>query len=124
MDTVYWILLCFGIGVIGTFAGYTVGTDATARVYAKMLANREEVFQEHFKKAAPHAPLHWYWWTGREDRKEFIVGVVAHDEGEARMKLDPQRMPLIDKARASGVKEVGLHVLVAHSREEINVQAV
>jgi len=33
-------------------------------------------------------------------------------------------MPLLDKARASGVKETGLHVLVAHSREEINVQAV
>lgn len=123
MSTIMWLILCFGVGVAGTFLGYVVGTDATARVYAKMIASREESFQEHMQKTAT-GPIRWYWWTGREDRKEFVVGVVAHDEGEARMKLDPQRIPLLDKARASGVKETGLHVLVAYSREEINVQAV
>ncbi len=112
------------VAIMGGAIGWGFGNDHAAKSWKKRMATREKDFQKHFKRAAPQAPLSWYWWTGREDRKEFIVGVVAHDEGEARMKLDPQRMPLLDKARASGVKEVGLHVLVAHSREEINVQAV
>jgi len=107
------------VAIMGGAIGWGFGADHAAKSWKKRLATREEAFRQHW-----HNPVRWYWWTGREDRKEFLVGVVAEDEKEARMKLDPQRMPLLDKARASGVKEVGLHVLVAHSREEINVQAV
>lgn len=119
MDTTMWVILCAGIGAIGAFGGYVFGAGVTAQHWQNVVATREEAFRKTW-----NPPVRWYWWTGREDRKEFLVGVVAHTEGDAKMKLDQQRIPLLKKARASGVKQVGLHVLVAHSREEINVQAI
>ena len=123
MDTVMWVILCFGIGAIGTFGGYVFGAGVTAHHWEKVVATREEAFRNHWQK-----PVRWYWWTGRDDsrhdRNEWVVGVVAETEGEAKMKLDPARIPLLDKARAKGVKEVGLHVLVAHSREDIHVKTL
>lgn len=123
MDTLTWVILCFGVGAIGTFGGYLFGAGVTAQHWQKVVATREEAFRNHWQK-----PVRWYWWTGRDDsrhdRNEWVVGVVAETEGEAKMKLDPARIPLLDKARAKGVKEVGLHVLVACSREDIHVQRV
>ena len=123
MDTVMWVILCFGIGAIGTFGGYVFGAGVTAHHWEKVVATREEAFRNHWQK-----PVRWYWWTGRDDsrhdRNEWVVGVVAENEREAKAKLDPARIPLLDKARAKGVKEVGLHVLVAHSREDIHVKTL
>ena len=123
MDTMMWVLLCFGVGAIGTFGGYVFGAGVTAQHWQKVVATREEAFRQHWQR-----PVRWYWWTGRDDsrhaRNEWVVGVVAETEGEAKMKLDPARIPLLDKARAKGVKEVGLHVLVAHSREDIHVKTL
>ncbi len=123
MDTIYVILLCVGGVSIGTFGGYVFGAGVTAQHWQKVVATREEAFRNHWQR-----PVRWYWWTGRDDsrhdRNEWVVGVVAETEGEAKMKLDPARIPLLDKARAKGVKEVGLHVLVANSREDIHVQTI
>ncbi len=123
MDTIYVILLCVGGVSIGTFGGYVFGAGVTAQHWQKVVATREEAFRNHWQR-----PVRWYWWTGRDDsrhdRNEWVVGVVAETEGEAKMKLDPARIPLLDKARAKGVKEVGLHVLVANSREDIHVQTL
>jgi len=123
MDTVMWVILCAGIGSIGAFGGYVFGAAVTARHWQGMVATREEAFRQNWNR-----PVRWYWWTGRDDsrhdRNEWVVGVVAATEGEAKMKMDPARIPLLDKARAKGVKEFGLHVLVAHSREDIHVQSI
>jgi len=111
------------VAIMGGAIGWGLGADFTAKRWTKRLATREEAFRQHW-----HRPMRWYWWTGRDDsrhdRNEWVVGVVAETEGEAKMKLDPARIPLLDKARAKGVKEVGLHVLVANSREDIHVQSI
>jgi hypothetical protein len=123
MDTVMWVILCAGIGAIGAFGGYVFGSGVTAHHWEKVVATREEAFRNHWQR-----PVRWYWWTGRDDsrhdRNEWVVGVVAENERAAKAKLDPARIPLLDKARAKGVKEVGLHVLVANSREDIHVQTL
>ncbi|MFQ5538803.1 MAG: hypothetical protein ACE5FB_00250 [Candidatus Binatia bacterium] len=122
---IYWIVLCLFMTFVGVVVGYFVGMDITARKAAQMMDTQNEVIE---KLKGYSQPQYWHWWVGREDdrndRKEFVVGVVAQDEREAKMKLDQQRIPLLDKARASGVKEVGTHVLVAYSREDIHVQAI
>ena len=125
MSVTYWIVLCFVIGVVGVVIGFFIGMDITSRKAAQMIATKDEVL-EKLKVIAQ--PIYWYWWTGREDdrndRKEFVIGAVGWSERDAKMKLDQQRIPLLDKARASGVKEVGTHVLVAYSREDIHVQEI
>jgi hypothetical protein len=111
------------VAIVGAVIGYAFGAGRTSSHWQKIVATREEAFRNHWK-----GPVRWYWWIGRDDsrndRKEFLVGVVADDEKEAKAKLDPARIPLLDKARASGVKDLGLHVLVAYSREDIHVQTV
>ena len=112
------------VAIMGGAIGWGFGADRAAKFYKKLMADKDE----HFQKYYWHRPMRWYWWTGRDDsrhdRNEWVVGVVAETEGEAKSKLDPARIPLLDKARAKGVKEVGLHVLVAHSREDIHVLTI
>lgn len=130
MDTTTWVILCAGIGSIGTFVGYLFGAGVTAQHWQKVVATREEAFRQAFQGKT--GPLYWYWWTGRDDTgldygvldREWLVGVMAEDEKEAKMKLNPAKIPLLAKARAAGRKDVGTHVLIAHSKEEINVQGV
>jgi len=124
-----WVQASFVLLVVafmGGAIGWGFGADFTAKRWTKRLATREEAFRHAFKGYG--GPLRWYWWTGRDDsrhdRNEWVVGVVAGNEREAKSKLDPARIPLLDKARAKGVKEVGLHVLVAHSREDIHVLTI
>jgi hypothetical protein len=123
MDTIYVILLCAGGVSIGAFGGYVFGSGVTAHHWQKVVATREEAFRNHWNR-----PIRWYWWTGRDDsrhdRNEWLVGAVGDTERDAKSKLDPARIPLLDKARAKGVKEVGLHVLIANSREDIHVQTL
>jgi len=111
------------VAIMGGAIGWGFGADHAAKSWEKRLATREEAFQNSW-----HQPVRWYWWTGRDDsrhdRNEWVVGVVAETEEEARAKLNPTTLPFLDKARASGVKEVGLHVLVAHSREDIHVRTI
>ena len=123
MDTWEWVILCFGVGAIGAFVGYLFGAGITAQHWQNVVATREEAFRNHWNR-----PIRWYWWTGRDetrnDRNEWLVGAVGDTERDAKMKLDPAKIPLLDKARAKGVKEVGLHVLTAYSREDIHVQTI
>lgn len=125
MSIVFWIMMCFIIGLVALIVGFFVGMDITARKSAQMIDTKNQVIE---RLRLHSQPEYWFWWTGREDdrndRKEFVIGVVAQDEREAKMKLDQQRIPLLDKARASGIKEVGTHVLVAYSREDIHVQTI
>lgn len=121
-----WVQASFVLLVcafMGGAIGWGFGADHAAKSWKKRLATREEAFRNSWRQ-----PIRWYWWTGRDDsrhdRNEWVVGVVAENEREAKMKLDPARIPLLDKARAKGVKEVGLHVLVAHSREDIHVLTI
>jgi len=113
------------VAIMGGAIGWGFGRDHGAKTYKKRMATKDEVIE---RLRGYSQPIYWHWWTGREDdrndRREFLVGVVANDEREAKMKLDQQRIPLLDKARASGVKEVGTHVLVAYSREDIHVQTI
>ena len=125
-----WVQASFVLLVVafmGGAIGWGFGADFTAKRWTKRMATREEAFQGYFKGYAT-GPLRWYWWTGRDDsrhdRNEWVVGVVAHNEGEAKSKLDPARIPLLEKARDKGVKEVAIHVLVAHSREDIHVRTI
>ena len=123
-----WIQASFVLLVcafMGAVIGYALGAGRTSSHWQKIVATREEAFRNSWGSLSH---LRWYWWTGRDDsrhdRNEWVVGVVAETEKEARAKLDPARIPLLDKARAKGVKEVGLHVLVANSREDIHVQSI
>ena len=114
------LLVC---AFMGGAIGWGFGADHAAKSWRKRFDTREEAFRNHWNR-----PVRWYWWTGRDDsrhdRNEWVVGVVAENERAAKAKLDPARIPLLDKARAKGVKEVGLHVLVAHSREDIHVLTI
>ena len=114
------LLVC---AFMGGAIGWGFGADHAAKSWKKRLATREEAFRNSWRQ-----PIRWYWWTGRDDsrhdRNEWVVGVVAENERAAKAKLDPARIPLLDKARAKGVKEVGLHVLVAHSSEDIHVLTI
>lgn len=114
------LLVC---AFMGGAIGWGFGAHHAAKSWKKRLATREEAFRNSWRQ-----PIRWYWWTGRDDsrhdRNEWVVGVVAENERAAKAKLDPARIPLLDKARAKGVKEVGLHVLVANSREDIHVQTL
>ena len=121
-----WVQASFVLLVcafMGGAIGWGFGADHAAKSWKKRLATREEAFRNSWRQ-----PIRWYWWTGRDDsrhdRNEWVVGVVAENERAAKAKLDPARIPLLDKARAKGVKEVGLHVLVAHSREDIHVRTI
>jgi len=121
-----WVQASFVLLVcafMGGAIGWGFGADHAAKSWKKRLATREEAFRNSWRQ-----PIRWYWWTGRDDsrhdRNEWVVGVVAENERAAKAKLDPARIPLLDKARAKGVKEVGLHVLVAHSREDIHVLTI
>lgn len=117
-------LVLLVVAIMGGAIGWGFGADHAAKSWRKRLATREEAFRNSWGDRH----LRWFWWTGRDDsrhdRNEWVVGVVAETETEAMMKLDPARIPLLDKARAKGVKEVGLHVLVANSREDIHVQSI
>jgi len=119
IKAIFVLLVCAGMG--GAI-GWGFGADHAAKFYKKLMADKDE----HFRKYLSVPYVSWYWWVGRDriDRKEYIVGVVAQDEKEAKMKLNPARLKLLENARASGRKDLGYHVLVAHSREEINVQGV
>jgi hypothetical protein len=123
-----WVQASFVLLVcafMGGAIGWGFGADHAAKSWKKRLETREEAFRNHWRTPGP---VRWYWWTGRDDsrhdRNEWLVGVVAETEGEAKSKLDPARIAFLDKARAKGVKELATHVLVAHSREDIHVRTI